>query len=474
MKLFDDQREVVESVRGAMSRTKSVLLVSPTGSGKTAMAIYMINSAASRGKRMLFSVPRRDLMEQTSETFSALNIAHSFVAAGKPYNPYAQVFIGMVDSMARRVDALPDIDFLIVDETHFGDAALDKIIAHYKAAGKYILGLSATPWKLSGKGLGCWYDDMVVGKSTRWLMDNGRLSDFRYFYGRTKLDLSSVKIAAGDYAKGELASYMESQQVIIGDCVEDYKKRCMGNLHIVRCASIKHSQMTAAAFQQQGINFVHVDGETPADQRKQIFRAFARKEIFGLCFAELLNFGFDLAQAAQMDVCIESGSDTKPSKSLAGQMQFWGRMLRKKPTAAIINDHVNNYLEHGFPDTEREWTLADRQQTKRSSGDRTEPVRQCMQCFFAHRPAPACPNCGNVYEIKSRELETVDGELHEMTKEQMQQALEEQKKQRRIEQGKARTLPDLIALGLKRGMTEQKARGWAFHVMKARREYGQA
>jgi len=470
MQLFDDQRELVNAVRSAMTRTRSVLMVSPTGSGKTAMAISMIKGAAANNKRVLFTVPRRDLMEQTSDTFTALDIPHSFVAAGKAYNPFSRVFIGMVDTMARRLDRLPEVDFVIADETHFGENALGAVIMHYKTRGAYVLGLSATPWKLSGKGLGCWYDEMVVGKSTRWLIDNGRLSDFRYFYGRTKIDLSSVKVAAGDYAKGELATFMEGQSVIIGDCVADYKSRCMGNLHVVRCASIKHSQMTAAAFQAAGLNFVHVDGETPADERKRIFRAFGRREILGMCFAELLNFGFDLSQASGMDVCIESGSDCKPTKSLAGQMQFWGRMLRAKDKPAVINDHVNNYREHGFPDTDREWTLKDRPQGKRASGERVELMKQCGNCYFAHRPALACPNCGHVYEIKSRELETVAGDLHEMTREEREAFKKKQVSDRKREQAMARTLPELIALGQRRGMSNPSA--WAYMVMKSRREYG--
>ena len=110
MILFDDQAELVAQTRAAMSRSKSVLMVSPTGSGKTAMATHIIESAKEKGRRILFSVPRRDLMEQTSETFERLGIKHGFVAAGKPYNPHHQVYIGMVDSMARRLDKLPPID----------------------------------------------------------------------------------------------------------------------------------------------------------------------------------------------------------------------------------------------------------------------------------------------------------------------------------------------------------------------------
>lgn len=460
--LYQDQIEVIDNVRAAMARSKAVLLQSPTGSGKTAMATYMVNAAKDKGNRILFTVPRKDLLEQTSDTFNAMDIQHGYIAAGKPFNPFAKIYCGMVDTMARRISALPDCGLVIIDETHFGAGSLDKIINHYKSRGAWIVGLSATPWKLSGKGLGCWYDEMVTGKSIEWLIQNKRLSDYRYYYGRTKPDLAGVKVSAGDYARGELAEFMEAQGVIIGDCVNDYIKRCMGRLHIVRCASIKHSQMTAQSFRTAGVVAVHVDGETPMDERKRIFRAYARREIKVLTFCDLLNFGFDLSQASGMDVCIESGSDLRPSKSLAGQMQFWGRMLRMKGYPAVINDHVNNYIDHGLPCSEREWTLDDRAQGKKHS-ERVPPTRQCMECFHIHSPAPVCPDCGHVYEIKSREIEEVAGELQEANKEELKAKAV---KARKMEQGKAQTLDDLIALGKSRGMKYPAQ--WAARVMAAR------
>lgn len=453
--LYPDQQEIVDKVRRQMRTSRAVLLQSPTGSGKTAMATHMIQSARNKDKRIIFTVPRKDLLEQTSESFQANGIQHGYIAAGKPYNPYSKVYIGMVDTMARRVGSLPEAELLIVDETHFGAGSLEAVIGAYKSMGAWTLGLSATPWKLSGQGLGCWYDSMVEGKSIDWLIKNKRLSDYRYFYGRTKPDLSSIAVTAGDYAKGQLADFMEHQGVIIGDCVNDYRNRAMGRLHIVRCASIKHSQMTAASFRDAGIPAQHVDGETPMDERKRIFRAFARREIWVLTFCDLLNFGFDLSQASGMDVCIESCSDLRPTKSLAGQCQFWGRALRYKDYPAIMMDHVNNYMEHGLPCTDREWTLEDRKQNKKST-ERATPTRQCEECFFVHPPAPACPDCGHVYEIKSREIDEVDGELEEANKEAMRQLAAK-------DTTEVYSLSELIAIGKARGY--KKPAFWASKVL---------
>lgn len=415
LELYPDQLEKMAELRLAMRTSKAVLFQSPTGSGKTAMGTYMIQQAAKKGRRVVFTVPRKDLLEQTSDTFAEYGIDHGHVAAGKQFNPYCRVYIGMVDTMVNRLDRLPEADLVLVDEAHYGAGSLDKVISHYAKRGAWVVGLSATPWKLSGEGLGRWYNKMVLGKTIAWLIENKRLSDYRYFYGTTKLDLTAIPVTGGDYGKKALGDYMEEQGAIIGDCVRDYRLRAMGRLHIVRCASIKASQMTAEKFRDAGIPFVHVDGETPMAERKRIFKAYARREIFGLTFCDLLNFGFDLSQASGMDVCVESCSDLRPSKSLAGQMQFWGRVLRYKEHPAIINDHVNNYMDHQLPCTEREWTLESREQ-KRSSSERAPATRQCGACLAVHAPAPACPYCGHVYVIKSREIDEVEGELREMDK----------------------------------------------------------
>jgi superfamily II DNA or RNA helicase len=463
VELYADQMEIVSELRESMRTHKNILLQSPTGSGKTAMAIWMITQAIGKSRKIAFTVPRRELLKQTSQSFEANGIEHGFIASGKPYNPYCQVYSGMIDTMARRVGSLPYVDVLFVDETHFGEGSLNKVIADYKRMGSWIIGLSATPWKLSGKGLGCYYDHMVVGKSMRWLIDNKRLSDYRLFAGREKTDFSGISTTAGDYAKGELASFMEEKKVIIGDCVSAYKERAMGKLHITRCASIKHSQMTAQAYRDAGVTAVHVDGTKHDNEMRQIIRAYAKREIQVLTFCDLLNFGFDLSQASGMDVCIESGSDLKPSMSLAGQMQFWGRMLRYKPEPAIIIDHVNNHEEHGVPCAERDWTLEDREQKKRKAGEKREATKQCDNCFYVHAPAPMCPECGHKYKVNPRTIDVVEGELQEVDK----FAAMQKKKQARIEQGQAQNLDQLIALGVSRGY--ENPRGWAMKVYNARK-----
>lgn len=461
IQLYPDQQETIDKLRASMRANKSILLQSPTGSGKTAMATYLITSAVNKGRRVMFTVPRKELARQTSLSFEENGVAHGFVASGHGFNPFAKTYIGMIDTMARRLDKLPVADLAIIDEAHFGAASLDSVIRAYKDMGAYVVGLSATPWKLSGEGLGKWYADMVCGPDIAWLIENKRLSDYRMF-APSEPDLSGIDITAGDYSKGQLAGRMESDRKLIGDAVKHYREKAMGRLNIAYCTSIKHSQIVAESFSSQGIPAAHIDGMTPDDEKRQIIRGFARRDILVLCNCELLTFGFDLKMASGLDVTIEAMSDLRPTKSLALQMQKWGRVLRYKDYPAMIFDHAGNVGEFGLPCAEREWTLEGRKQGKRG-GEKAPPTRQCGECFFVHSPAPVCPDCGHVYEIKGREVDEVDGELSEIDRKAQEQTA---KVSRRIEQAKATSLDDLIELGKQRGMKHPAA--WAAKVFSAR------
>lgn len=415
--LYDDQSDLVGRVGAAMGRHKNVLMQLATGGGKTRIAAHMIDRTRRKGNRAGFIVPRRELLRQTAETMTALDIPHGFVAAGYPSNGFAKVHLMTSGTLARRLDTAPKLDVVFFDECHFGGAELDRIIRHYQSQGAWCIGLSATPMKTSGQGMGDWYDVMVEGPSVRWLMDNGRLSDYRLF-APDKPDLSALRVSGGDYVQKDVDGYMMSDErgkVLVGNAARHYKTHAHGKLNISFCTSIKHAQMTAAMFNEAGIPSAAVSGDMDDAELRRIIRAFARREILNITNAQLLAFGFDLSQASGLDVTIESMSDLAPTKSLPWQLQKNGRVLRMKDEPAFIFDHVSNVEEHGLPDSDREWTLEARDKKKRGEVEKTEPVRMCTECYFVHRPSPCCPNCGFEYPVMGRTIEEVDGELVEVT-----------------------------------------------------------
>jgi len=454
--LYEDQTALIDDVRARMRRHKSVLVQAATGFGKTVVTASMVQASQAKGTRSMMVVPRRELLRQTAETFKAFGIPHGYVSAGYEYNPFAKTMLATSGTLARRLDKVPPPNVCFVDETHYGGGDLDRIIGSMKAAGTWVIGLSATPSRLDGKGLGVWYDDMAEGPPIGDLIRDGRLSRYRMFAPDTP-DMTGVKTAAGDYAKGALADKMEQDRVLVGNAVAHYRKHALGRLNVAYCASIKHAEIVAASFQDQGIPAACIHGKMDDAERSHIIRAFARRELLVLTSVDLLTFGFDLASAAQMDVTVECMSDLGPTKSLAKQMQKWGRTLRIKPDPALIFDHAGNAARHGLPDDQREWSLEGNE--KRDGGNEpSAPVRQCPECFFCHRPTPECPACGFEYPIQSREIDEVDGELSEITGERRDSF----KQQRDM----SRDLDSLIALGRNRGMKHPER--WAAHVMSAR------
>lgn len=438
---------------------KSVLLQLPTGGGKSIIAAEFIKRSLNKGRKAAFIVPRRELIKQMGKTFRDFEIPYSYVCAGKSLNPWASVHLCTIGSLVRRVDKIsPDIVFF--DETHWGSNQLDKIIKHYKSKGCYIIGLSATPKKTNGSGLDKWYDTMVCGPSIRWLIDNEYLSDYKIF-APSKPDLSGVKVVNGEYSKIQLSEVMEQDKYLIGDAVKQYKNHAMGKLNIVFCTSRKHSEEVCLAFNNANIPAMSIDGETPDVERTRIIKMFAKREILVLTSVDLLTTGFDLAMNSGMDVTVECMSDLRPTKSLALQMQKFGRTLRKKPFPAIILDHASNTSNFGLPCNEREWSLKSETKSKRGSSEKTMPVKQCAICFFCENPKPICSNCGHVHEIKYREIEEMEGELTEIEK----QAVLIEKKEKRMEVGKAKSKADLERIATERGYQK----GWIFNQMKLKK-----
>lgn len=412
--LRPDQMDAVNSLRQGMRRHKWQLLQFPTGGGKTVTSGYMIDRAYRKGNRCFFVVPRRELLKQTAESYSKAGIPFGYIAAGYKPSPFEKVQLCTVGSLARRLDKVMPPHLIFIDETHYGTNQLGSIIDWAKASGSFGVGLSATPERTDGIGLGIWYDAMVEGPSVREMIDDGNLSEYRMFAPDTP-DLSGIRTVAGDYAKGELADKMESDRVLVGNSVRHYKELAMGKLNVVFCASVKHSEIVAQSFRDAVIPSMHISGKMNDDERTNIIKAFARREILVLTSCQMLTFGFDLSSAAGMDVTVEAISDLQPTQSLSLQMQKYGRALRRKPFPAVIMDHAGNSERHGLPDTPREWTLRDREKRGGSNSERTEPTRQCSECYMVFRPAPQCPGCGYVLPVQSRVIEEVEGELKEVT-----------------------------------------------------------
>lgn len=455
VKLEPDQIESINKVETAMKAgRRSILLQGATGSGKSYIGAEIIRRALIKNRTVWFLVPRRELIRQMHETFNDFGIEHGYIAAGYPMNPFVSTHICSVDSLRTRLSKVKAPNLAFIDETHHGGDGLDVVIKWLKANGTWIIGLSATPWKLSGKGLGCWYDELITGPSIRWLIDNKRLSQYRAF-APDQPDLSMLDIVSGDYAKGQLAERMEQDRVLIGNSVKHYREHALGTLGITFAVSRKHSEMLAETYRDAGIPAMHMDGDTPEDKRIAIAKAYAKRELWQLCNCDLLTFGYDVASASGVKgVCIQTMTDCQPSLSVSKQRQKNGRFMRYDGTVHTLFDHAGNIgtennPKHGMPCDDIEWSLADKKK-KRDGGERSIAVRECPKCKFCFHPAKICPNCKYEFPIEYRTVKEVEGELKELEK--------FEKKEKRQENGRAKTIADLQAIAKERGYKQ----GWVW------------
>lgn len=448
------QEQIVTDCRTAFrDGERKVLVQLATGGGKTVLGSFMVHGSSTRGKVCWWLVHRRELIRQASATFYSMQIPHGIVAGGHASDPHARVQVASIQTIARRLDNLPAPDMIVFDETHhIGAAQWTEIFETFPNA--YVLGLTATPWRLDGRGLGNWYARMVRGPEVTDLIDAGSLSPYRLF-APSQPDMAGIESQAGDYKQRQLASVMDKPS-ITGDAVQHYQELCAGKRAVAFGVSIEHSQHIAEQFRACGIAAEHVDGQMDHGERDRAVARFVAGETLVLCNADLFGEGFDVP-------AIEAAILLRPTQSLSLYLQQVGRALRPAPGKehAVILDHAGNSLRHGLPDDPREWSLADREKKKRAAPSES-PVKQCLKCFRVYRPAKQCPQCGFVPPITAREIEQRDGSLVEVN-------AGAAKQQRKQEERECKTLTDFERLGAARGYKP----GWAVTQYRIREQYRQ-
>lgn len=402
-KLRPYQVMAIDSALAALSNSGSAVLQMPTGAGKT-------RAATEITKRwdgvVWFICHRQEIERQASTAFTAAGIDHGIVSPrGSPeYDRRVQVV--SVATLARRIGDLPPPALVIWDECHHVAAKSWSAIREQISGAKH-LGLTATPERLDGKGLAEWFAELVVGPSTRDLIDDEWLSDFRYF-APSEPDLTGAKLRAGDYRKEDVAKAM-NVPVLIGDAIAEYRAKADGKRALVFCAGVEASKALVERFNAEGIPARHIDGTTSTSARDEAVAQLASGEIKVLSNVEVFTEGFDLP-------AIDAVILLRPTKSLALFLQMVGRVLRRAEgkSEALIFDHAGLWLEPtlGFPDEHRDWQLTGGSGAK-AARRRVIGPRRCPECREVRTGRPPVCDCG--YEFPSgREIGEYDGELREM------------------------------------------------------------
>lgn len=443
------QEDIINQARSLMkSGIKSILIQAPCGAGKTVLTAYMMKSASEKQMQSWFVVHRKELLNQSANTFKKVNVPFGYIASGKPLSLESDIHICLIGSIRSRRSKVKDPSLIIYDEAHhIGAATWTNLYNEFPNS--FHIGLTATPERTDGKGLKDYFSEMILGPKYDWLIENKYLSPYKY-YAPSDIDLTGIHSRMGDFISSEINSLVNTN-VMVGNAVTEYQKYCNNKRAIVFCASISHSKNVADEFIARGIKAMHVDSDTDSKDREQAINDLSSGEIKVLCNVDLFGEGVSVDS-------VEAVIMLRPTQSLGLFIQQAGRSLRTFPGKdhAIILDHVGNYKRHGLPDDDREWSLDGNAKKKKQ----IESIKICEKCFAAIRYYPCF--CGFAPEIKStdRTPETVSGNLEEVQK--------KNKIQFKKDQANAKTYDELCELGRLRGYKNFKA--WAYFVFNSRKK----
>ncbi len=400
------QISAVNGLRSAIQRgAKGVILAAPTGSGKTVMGCEVIRSAVTKRRRVLFVAHRDELIRQCSGKLTDIGIQHGIIKAGmRGGDVLAPVQVASIQTIMRR-QQIPPADLLIVDECHHVmSGGYRKLIDRYPAAIR--LGLTATPYRLDGQGLGEYFNEIVKAATIADLLADGFLIP-PTIYAPPAPSTSGIHIRKGDYEAGESAAVFDKPQ-LVGEMVSTWRKRADGLTTVVFACTIEHSRHIVSQFQAAGVSAAHLDGACSSEERQQILRDVQSGVITLVSNCAVLTEGWDLPRCA----CVVLA---RPTQSRCLWRQMIGRGLRpcEGKESCVVLDHVGNIHRFGLPVEEDEFTLAG----LKKDGNKPPSLKNCPQCFAVCRSlCQTCPECGHVFEKQARELpREVAGELQEFS-----------------------------------------------------------
>lgn len=404
MKLRDYQVALIKKATAQIGKFASPVVQLPTGGGKTVIAAAVIKSVVNESFPAWFVCHRKEILDQAVYTLTSHGIKLGVVASGREYDPRPLVHACSIGSLPGRIKDLRHPKLIVWDECHH--MASPSWSAMHDAFPEAVhLGLTATPERLDGVGLRDWFTGIILGPSSRELIDQGYLSSFRAFAPSIP-DLRGVKSVSGDYLRADVSKAMD-RPTLVGDMVEHYQRIAPGQRALVFAASVEASKNVVERFLTAGISAAHIDASTASDQRRSIIDKFAAGEISVLSNVELFTEGFD---CPSVDVVIL----LRPTKSRALYLQMVGRGMRTLPgkSATIILDHAGLIYAHGMPDDAVDWSLDGSQlREAKPLGSR---LRRCPKCSAIHEWYVECVECGYAYSETDRSVDEVYGELVEL------------------------------------------------------------
>lgn len=407
-------RDVAAAIRDGHRR---ILLVAPTGSGKSVMIAAMVRSVRSA----LAIAHRQELIDQLHEHFTlpepeGLGLEAGVLMAKDAREDRSKPLqVASIQTLVRRPALDPPPQLVIIDESHHATSdAYQKVLGQYPGA--ICVAPSATPFRTDGRGLGsAGFTKIVVVTTPEKLIASGHLVPPRVF-GVDPPDLSGIRKKAGDYDQVELAAAVIPA---VGQVLRAWERHARGDAPgfvpypfpgtgpqtLCFAVNIQHSRLLVEGFNVRGTPAEHVDAETPKDERKAIFARLRSGATRLVSNVGIVTEGFD---CPAVECCLMA----RPTMSLGLYLQMIGRALRPYAgkTHALVVDCAGNVQRHGWPtrDLSAQYDLTANITTK---GTRTPGCRRCPECFAvwpATQPWP-CPACKFMPKVK--QLRALDRHL---------------------------------------------------------------
>jgi DNA repair protein RadD len=406
---------IAEYDRLITAGVRRIIIVAPTGSGKTIITSEIIKRARSQ---VVFIAHRNELLTQARDKLQKFDVYPGIIKSGRDNDqrPQARVQVCGIQTLhARAVRAksmeLPPAEIVFVDEAHHCRArTYQTIIDAYPSA--IIIGLTATPCRGDGRGLGNVFQAMIECPQIPELIEQGHLVKLKIF-APPPPDLRGVRVeSTGDYNIGQLSDKMDP---LVGDFVEHWLKYAQQRRTIAFAVDVRHSVHITDELIKSGVRAEHVDATTGQDDREAIIARLASGETEVVSNVGIFTEGFDSPDVG----CIAL---VRPTRSLGLFRQMIGRGLRpaEGKTDVIILDHSGGVYRHGRPDDVIEWMLdTDKRATNKTQEARIakvghDPFVECKGCGALRMRGMACDACGWEPKPPPRAVEYVDGELVEL------------------------------------------------------------
>lgn len=406
---------------------RGVLLVIPTGGGKTVVYSEITRALVAAGVPVLIVEPAVELVEQTRDKLARLGVARvGIVAAGwippgavapANYNPDpgALVQVATVQTLRSRPHALlRRPGFIIFDEAHLSAADSYRMIRErYPEANR--LGVTATPWRLDGEGFEDLASALVIGPTVRDLQLLGALVDFRTLSIPLTDFARSKRRPASEFNLREMAAAYNKNE-LVGDIVSHYQRHAADRSGLVFAASVDHSRELRSAFAANGFAVEHLDGQTHKSERAAILRRLELGQTQIICNFGVLTAGFDCPRVSAI-----STARATASKSLWIQMAGRGMRPCDGKRDCVILDHGGNALRHGNLAQPHVYSLVGRDKAAAVDLEDAGDLGQvCPTCATVIDTAVAtCEFCGHDFAVGApmrgrRKVRGVDGELVEI------------------------------------------------------------